>query len=163
MNSNCVFKPYIVVRMSFLKWFWKTALLQKFTFQNNLLIEIPEDPKLWLDICGWRYLLSIFCHVVYVVNFCRYACHVTTGVTQYFYLDNTNHFALKTTVYSVCPSKYQDHSKPLKHLPINIWSATNTFIWLIPVVTSPKLSLMRSKIYPRWRTSHYFKWKYFKN
>ena len=28
--------------------------------------------------------------------FCRYACHVTTGVTQYFYLPNTNHFALKT-------------------------------------------------------------------
>jgi hypothetical protein len=21
-------------------------------------------------------------------NFCRYACHVTTGVTRYFYLDN---------------------------------------------------------------------------
>jgi hypothetical protein len=77
--------------------------------------------------------------------FCRYACHVTTGVTQY------------SKLYSVCPSKYQDHSKPLKHLPINIWSATNTFIWLIPVVTSPKLPLMRSKIYPRWRTSHYFK------
>ena len=60
---------------------------------------------------------------------------------------------------SLCPSKYQDHSKPLiKQLPINIWSATNTFIWLInliPVVTSPKLPLMRSKNYPRWRTSHY--------
>ena len=23
-----------------------------------------------------------------IFNFCRYACHVTTGVTQYFYLDN---------------------------------------------------------------------------
>ena len=22
-----------------------------------------------------------------IFNFCRYACHVTTGVTQYFYLD----------------------------------------------------------------------------
>ena len=64
---------------------------------------------------------------------------------------------LHSKLYSVCPSKYQDHSKPLKHLPINIWSATNTFIWLIPVVTSPKLPLMRSKMYPRWRTSHYFK------
>ena len=41
--------------------------------------------------------------------------------------------------YFDCPLKYQDHSKPLKHLPINILSATNTFIWLIPVVTSPKL------------------------
>ena len=37
---------------------------------------------------------------------------------------------LHSKLYSVCPSKYQDHSKPLKHLPINIWSATNTFIWL---------------------------------
>jgi hypothetical protein len=64
---------------------------------------------------------------------------------------------LHSKLHSVYPSKYQDHSKPLKHLPINIWSATNTFIWLIPVVTSPKLPFMRSKIYPRWRTSHYFK------
>jgi hypothetical protein len=32
-----------------------------------------------------------------IFNFCRYACHVTTGVMQYFYLDKpTNHFALKT-------------------------------------------------------------------
>jgi hypothetical protein len=23
-----------------------------------------------------------------IFNLCRYACHVTTGVTQYFYLDN---------------------------------------------------------------------------
>jgi hypothetical protein len=51
---------------------------------------------------------------------------------------------LHSKLYSVCPSKYQDHSKPLKHLPINIWSATNT---------SPKLPLMRSKMYPRWRTA----------
>jgi hypothetical protein len=50
---------------------------------------------------------------------------------------------LHSKLYSVCPSKYQDHLKPLEHLPINIWSATNTFIWLIPVVTSPKLPLMR--------------------
>jgi hypothetical protein len=42
---------------------------------------------------------------------------------------------LHSKLYSVCPSKYQDHSKPLKHLPINIWLATNTFMWLIPVVT----------------------------
>jgi hypothetical protein len=48
---------------------------------------------------------------------------------------------LHSKLYSVCHWKYQDHSKPLKHLPINIWSATNTFIWLIPVVTSPKLPL----------------------
>ena len=41
---------------------------------------------------------------------------------------------LHSKLYSVCPSKYQDQSKPLKHLPINIWSETNTFIWLIPVV-----------------------------
>ena len=58
---------------------------------------------------------------------------------------------LHSKLYSVCPWKYQDHLKPLEHLPINIWSATNTFIWLIPVVTSPKLPLMRSKIYSRWR------------
>ena len=64
---------------------------------------------------------------------------------------------LHSKLYSVCPWKYQDYVKPLKHLPINIWSATNTFIWLIPVVTSPKLPLVRPKIYPRWRTSHYFK------
>ena len=64
---------------------------------------------------------------------------------------------LHSKLYSVCPWKYQDHSKPLKHLPINIWSATNTFIWLIPVVTSPKLPLMKSKLYPRWLTSHHFK------
>ena len=60
--------------------------------------------------------------------------------------------------YSVCLSKYQDHSKPFsKTLPINIQSTTNIFMWLIPVVTSPKLPLMRSKIYSRWRKSHYFK------
>ena len=90
--------------------------------------------------------------------------HVTTGVTQYFYLDSRQPLIiLHSKLYSVCLSKYQDHSKPLKHLAINIWSATNTFRWLIPVVTSTKLPLMRSKIYPRWRESHYFKWKYFKN
>jgi hypothetical protein len=27
-----------------------------------------------------------------IFNFCRYACHVTTGVTQYFYLDNHESF-----------------------------------------------------------------------
>jgi hypothetical protein len=70
---------------------------------------------------------------------------------------------LHSKLYSVCPSKYQDHSKPLKHLPISICSAMNTFIWLIPVVTSPELPLMRSRIYPRWRTSLYFNGKYFKN
>jgi hypothetical protein len=49
-------------------------------------------------------------------------------------------------LYSVCPSDQRImHSKPLKHLPINIWSATNTFIWLIPVVTSPKLPLRDQK------------------
>jgi hypothetical protein len=84
------------------------------------------------------------------------------GSRKIFIQTNTNH--LYSKLYSVCPSKYQDHSKPLKHdLPINIWSAMNTFIWLIPVVASPKLPLMRSKMYRRWRTSHYFKWKYFKN
>jgi hypothetical protein len=50
---------------------------------------------------------------------------------------------LYSKLYTVCPSKYQEHSKPLKHLPINIWPATNTFIWLNPVVTSPKLPLMK--------------------
>ena len=43
---------------------------------------------------------------------------------------------------SVRPSKYQDHLERLKHLPINIWSATSTFIWLILVVMSPKLPLI---------------------
>ena len=46
---------------------------------------------------------------------------------------------LQSKLYSVCPSKYQDHSKPLKHLPVSIWSTMNTFTWLIPVMTSPKL------------------------
>jgi hypothetical protein len=50
---------------------------------------------------------------------------------------------LQSKLYFVCPWKYQDYLKPLRHLPINIWSATNTFIWLIPVVTSTKLPLMR--------------------
>ena len=84
-----------------------------------------------------------------VFNFCRYACHVTTVVTQYFYLNNHyNHFALKNILCLPCLYALQI-SKPLKHLPLNIWSATNTFIWLISVVWSPKLPLMRSKIYPR--------------
>jgi hypothetical protein len=91
-----------------------------------------------------------------ILDFCRYACYVTTGVMQYFYLDMTL-IILHSKLYSVCLWKYRDHLKPLKHLPINIWSATNIFIWLIPVVTSPKLPLMRTKIYPRWLTSHYFK------
>ena len=93
-----------------------------------------------------------------IFNFCRYACHVTAwGHTIFLSIDNHYIIILNSKQYSVCPSKYQDHSKPLKHLPINIWSATDTFIWLIPVVTSTKLPLMRSKMYPRWRTSHYFK------
>jgi hypothetical protein len=87
-----------------------------------------------------------------IFNFCKYACHVTTGVTQYFILTTTDHFALKTILCLL-----RDHSKPLKNLPINIWSATNTFIWLIPVMTSPKLPLMKSKMYSRLRTSDYFK------
>jgi hypothetical protein len=102
---------------------------------------------------------------------------------------------LHSKLYSVCPSKYQDHSKFLKHLPINIWSATNAFmvnpccdvtkttvnraagrsnysLILKSIVFTvckheymnmsppPQLStfllpwLMRSKMYPRWRTSH---------
>jgi hypothetical protein len=90
-------------------------------------------------------------------------CHVNNRGHAIF-LSRQQLIILHSKLYSVCPSKYQDHSKPLKRLPINIWSTTNTFIWfIIPVVTSPKLPLMRSKIYPRWRTSHYFKWKYFKN
>ena len=82
--------------------------------------------------------------------------HVTSqqGSRNISISTTTNHFALKI-ILCMCPWKYQDHLKPLKHLPINIWSATN-ITWLIPVVTSPKLPLMRSKIYPRWRTSHYF-------
>jgi hypothetical protein len=70
---------------------------------------------------------------MHAITFCRYACHVTTGVTQDF-LSRQPLIILQSKLYSLCPSKYQDHSKPLKHLPINIWSATNTFIWLIPVV-----------------------------
>jgi hypothetical protein len=92
-----------------------------------------------------------------IFNFCRYAYHVTTGVMQHF-LSRQTLIILHSKQYSVCPSKYQDHSK---HLPINIWSATNTFKWLIPLWRH--LPLMRSKMYPRWQTSHYFKWKYFKN
>jgi hypothetical protein len=41
------------------------------------------------------------------------------------------------------PLEISRYLKPLKHLPINIWSATNTFIWLIPVVTSPKLPFQK--------------------
>jgi hypothetical protein len=60
---------------------------------------------------------------------------------------------LRSKLRSLCTLKHQDHSKPLKYLPVNIWSATNanTFIWLVPAVTSQKLLLiiMRSKIYSR--------------
>jgi hypothetical protein len=63
--------------------------------------------------------------------------HVTSQQGHAIFLSRQPHSA-------VCPSKYQDHSKPLKHLPINIWSATNTFIWLIPVVKSPKLPILYS-------------------
>ena len=72
---------------------------------------------------------------------------------QAIFLSRQPLIILLSKLYIVCPWKCHDHLKPLKHLPINIWSATNTFIWLIPVVTSPKLPLMRSKIYPRWLTS----------
>ena len=74
-----------------------------------------------------------------IFNFCRYACHVTTGVTQYFYLDKHQSFCTQNYTLSALRNiKITQKSKPLKHLPINIWSATNTFIcfiWLIPVVT----------------------------
>jgi hypothetical protein len=73
-----------------------------------------------------------------IFNFCRYACHVTTCTRGHAtFLSIQPLIILHSKRYSVCPSKYQDHSKPLKHLSINIWSATNIFIWLIPVVTSP--------------------------
>jgi hypothetical protein len=91
-----------------------------------------------------------------ILDFCRYAC-LRHNRGHGIFLSRQPLIILHSKLYSVCPWKYQDHLKPLKHLPINIWSATNTFIWLIPVVTSPNLPLMRSKMYPRWLTSHYFK------
>ena len=30
-----------------------------------------------------------------IFNFCRYACHITTGVTQYFYLDKHSSFCIQ--------------------------------------------------------------------
>jgi hypothetical protein len=43
------------------------------------------------------------------------------------FLSRQPRIILHSKLYSVWPSKCPDHSKPLKHLPINIWSATNTF------------------------------------
>jgi hypothetical protein len=61
---------------------------------------------------------------------------------------------LHPKLYSVCPSKYQDHSKPLQHLPINIWSATNTFIWLIPLKLN-KIWKMRKFIF-KWENKNLY-------
>ena len=68
--------------------------------------------------------------------FCRYACHVTTARGHAIFLYRQPLLILHSKLYSVCPSKYQDHSKPSKQLQINVWSATNTFIWLIPAKTT---------------------------
>jgi hypothetical protein len=83
-----------------------------------------------------------------IFNFCRYACPRHDRGNALF-LSRQPLIILHSKLYLVCPSKYQDHSKPLKHLPINIWSATNTFIWLIPVVTKTMadVSLLQVKIF----------------
>ena len=72
-----------------------------------------------------------------IVDFCRYA-YATSLQGHAIFLSRQPLVILHSKLYSVCLSKYQYHSKPLKHLPVNIWSAKNTFIWLIPVLTSPK-------------------------
>jgi hypothetical protein len=39
-----------------------------------------------------------------ILDFCRYACYVTTGVTQYFYLDNHQSFCTQNyTLYANQP------------------------------------------------------------
>jgi hypothetical protein len=92
-----------------------------------------------------------------ILDFCAWICMLRHNRGHAIFLSRQSLIILHSKVYSVCPWKYQDHLKRLKHLPINIRSVTNTFIWLIHVVTSPKLPLMRSKIYLRWLTSPYFK------
>jgi hypothetical protein len=147
--------------LTFIKGKWQYIFFT-FSFERTL--------RLYITLFYWFFhILLTSTNIFWLKRFCRYACHNTTqhNTTQHnsghaIFLSRQTLIILHSKLYSVCPSKYQDHSKPLKHLPINIWRATNTFIWLIPVLTLPK-PLMRPKMYPRWRTSHYFKWKYFKN
>ena len=50
---------------------------------TNILIERNEMSA----ILPWSVSNKVF-KTKKIFNFCRYECHVTTGVTQYFYLDN---------------------------------------------------------------------------
>ena len=51
---------------------------------------------------------------------------------------------LHSKLYSVCPWKYQDQLKPLKH-PINIWSANEYFYMVNPCCDVTKTTVNEIK------------------
>ena len=87
-----------------------------------------------------------------IFNFCRYACDVTTWVTQHFYLDN-NYFALKTIL--CLPFEISRSLKTFK-TSINQYLVSNEYFYMVnPCCDVTELPLMRYKHYPRWWTSRY--------
>jgi hypothetical protein len=65
-----------------------------------------------------------------IFNFCRYACYVTTGVTQYFYVDNHyNHFALKNIL--CLPFEISRSLKTFKKTSTNQYLVGNEYFFLV--------------------------------
>jgi hypothetical protein len=68
----------------------------KGTWQYTILLShLKELLRLYVLLLPFFYVLLTSTNILIernemfaIFNFCRYACHVTTGVTQYFYLDN---------------------------------------------------------------------------
>jgi hypothetical protein len=109
------------------------------------------------------YIILFYRSFSYLAYFYKYfdrkewnVCHVTSRHNRghAIFLSIQPLIILHPKLYSVCPSKYEYHSKPLKHLPINIWSATNTFIWLIPLKLN-KIWKMRKFIF-KWENKNLY-------
>jgi hypothetical protein len=67
-------------------------------------------------------------------NFCRYACHVTTGVTQYFYLAFIYRqplIILHSKLYSVCPLKSLSRSLKTFKTSTNQYLVSNEYFYMV--------------------------------
>jgi hypothetical protein len=106
------------------------------------------------------YIILFYCFFSYLAYFYKYfdwkewnvrrlqlICMSRHNRGHAIFLSRQPLIILHSKLYSVCPPKYQDHSKPLKHLSINIWSATNTSpkLPLTPFRHSPVASILRDR------------------
>ena len=65
-----------------------------------------------------------------ILDFCRYACHVTTGVTQYFWSRQTLTI-LHSKLYPVCPSKYHARSLKTFKTSTNQYLVSNEYFYMV--------------------------------